>query len=55
MLLFNIIKILNKFKIYQYHQIRKFTSNTDLRKQYFLGKEKITTASELEWENVLQS
>ena len=30
--LFNIIKILNKFKIFKYHPILKFTNNTNFRK-----------------------
>ena len=33
--LFNIIEILNKFKIFQDHQIRKFSNNIDLRKLDF--------------------
>ena len=32
-LLFNIIKLLNKFKIFEYHWIRKFSNNADLKKQ----------------------
>ena len=42
MLLFNIIKIFDKFQIHEYHRNRKFTSNTDLRKQDFLSEEKIS-------------
>ena len=30
--LINIIEILNKFKIFKYHKIRKFSNNIDLRK-----------------------
>ena len=43
--LFNIIEILNKFKIFQYHQIRKFSNIIDLRKVDFLSAEKISDCS----------
>ena len=45
MLLFNIIKILKKLKIFEYHQIQKFSINADLRKQDFLSAEKISNHS----------
>ena len=38
--LFNIIEILNRFKIFQDHRIRKFSNNIDLRKLDFLSAEK---------------
>ena len=38
--LFNIIEILNKYKIFQDHRIRKFSNNIDSRKQDFLSPEK---------------
>ena len=31
-LLFNIIEILKKFKIFEYHPIQKFSKNADFRK-----------------------
>ena len=34
--LFNIVKILNKYKIFQDHRIRKFSNNINLRKLDFL-------------------
>ena len=37
-LLFNIIEIFNKFKIFEYHRIQKCTNNSDLRKQDFLSE-----------------
>ena len=40
--LFNIIQILNKYKIFQDHRIRKFSDNIDLRKLDFLSPEKIS-------------
>ena len=43
--LFNIIEILNKFKIFQDHRIRKFSINIDLRKVDFLSAEKISERS----------
>ena len=42
---FNIIKILNKFKIFHDHQIRKFSNNIDMRKLDFLSLEKISERS----------
>ena len=39
---FNIIEIFNKFKKYEYHQIKKFTGITYLRKEDFLSEEKIS-------------
>ena len=54
-LLFNIIKILNKFKILEYHRIQKFTNNTDWRKQNFLSEEKISHPSRFVNKNFLQS
>ena len=36
--LFQIIKILNKFKIFKYHRIIKFSNNIDLRKLDFLSE-----------------
>ena len=36
------MKILNKFKIFKYHQIRKFCNIIDLRKLDFLSAEKIS-------------
>ena len=48
--LFNIIKILNKFKIFKYHQIGKFSNIIDLKKLDFLSKEKISEQrSKGEW------
>ena len=44
-LLFNIIKIFHKFKIFEYHQIQNFINNMDLRKQVFLSVEKISELS----------
>ena len=38
--LFKIIKILHKFKIFQYHRIGKFINIIDLRKLDFLSAEK---------------
>ena len=38
--LFNIIEILNKFKIFKYHRIRKFSNSIDLRKLDFKVKKK---------------
>ena len=43
--LFNIIEILNKYKIFQDHQIRKFSNNIDLRKLDFFIAEKISEHS----------
>ena len=43
--LFNIIEILNKFKIFKYHQIKKFINIVDLRKLDFLNAEKISKRS----------
>ena len=40
-----LVEIFNKFKKFKYHWIQKFTSNTDLRKQYFLSEEKISDRS----------
>ena len=40
--LFNIIEIINKFKIFKYHRIGKFSINIDLRKQDFLSAEKMS-------------
>ena len=37
---FNIIKILNKYKIFQDHLIRKFSNTIDWRKLDFLSAEK---------------
>ena len=45
--LFNIIEILNKFKIFKYHQIGKFINNIDLRKLDFLSEEKVSERSAL--------
>ena len=42
---FNIIEILNKFKIFKYHQIGKYSNNIDLRKLDFLTEEKISERS----------
>ena len=38
--LFKIIEILNKFKIFKYHRIVKFSNIIDLRKLDFLSEEK---------------
>ena len=38
--LFDIIEILNKFKIFQDHRMIKFSNNIDLRKVDFLSAEK---------------
>ena len=43
--LFNIIKILNKFKIFKYHRIGKFINIINLRKLDFLSEEKISERS----------
>ena len=43
--LFNIMEILNKYKIFQDHRIRKFCNNIDLRKLDFLSAEKISERS----------
>ena len=43
--LFYIIEILNKFKIFKYHQIGKFSNNIDLRKLDFLSAEIISERS----------
>ena len=43
--LFKIIQILNKFKIFKYHQIGKISNNIDLRKLDFLSEEKISERS----------
>ena len=40
--LFDIIKILNKSKIFKYHPIVNFINNFDLRKLDFLSEEKTT-------------
>ena len=55
MLLLNTIKIFNKFKIFQYHQIGNFSYNIDLRKQVFLSAEKITEPSRFVNKYVMQS
>ena len=36
------LKIFNKLKIFEYHQIQNFSNNIDLRKQVFLSAEKIS-------------
>ena len=36
--LFNIIEMLNKFKLFQDHRIRKFSNNIDMRKVFKCGK-----------------
>ena len=43
--LFNIIQILNKFKIFLNHQIKNFSNSIDLRKQDILSQEKISEHS----------
>ena len=45
--LFNIVEILNKYKISQDHQIRKFSNYTDLRKLDFLSAETLVNAPAL--------
>ena len=52
--LFNIIKILNKFKIFQ-DRIRKFSNNIDLRKLDFLSPEKINEHSRFVNKDITQS
>ena len=52
---FNIIEILNNFKIFEYQQNQKFTNNTDLRKQDFLREEKISQHSRFVNKDVSQS
>ena len=52
---FNIIEILNNFKIFEYQQNQKFTNNTDLRKQDFLREEKISQQSRFVNKDVSQS
>ena len=44
-LLFNIIKKFQKFKLFEYYWIKKFSKNSDLRKQDFLSEEKISHPS----------
>ena len=44
-LLFNIIEIFHKLKIFEYHWIQKFTNNADLKKQDFLSEEKVSDRS----------
>ena len=53
--LFNIIKILNKFKIFKDHRIQKFSNNIDFRKIDFLSKEKISERSSFVNKHVMQS
>ena len=53
--LFNIIEILNKFKIFQDHRIRKFSDNIDLRKLDFLSPEKISERSSFVNKDITQS
>ena len=52
--LFSIIKILNKFKIFQ-DRIRKFSNNIDLRKLDFLSQEKISECSRFVNKDILRS
>ena len=43
--LFKIIEIFNKFKIFKYHRIGKFSNIINLRKHDFLSEEKISERS----------
>ena len=38
MISISIIKIFQKFEIFEYHQIQKFSNNPDLRNQDFLSE-----------------
>ena len=51
--LFNIIKRLNKFKIFEHHQIGNFSK--DLRKQVFLSAEKTSERSRFLYKNISQN
>ena len=53
--LLNIIKILNKFKIFKYHPIGKFSNHIDLRKLDFLSAEKISECSRFVKKDISQS
>ena len=52
---FYIIKILNKFKIFKYHRMGKFSNNIDLKKLDFLSEEKISERSRFVNKDILQS
>ena len=54
-LLFNIIVIFRKFKVFEYQGIQKFSKNADLRKQNFLSEEKISHCSRFVNKDILQS
>ena len=54
-LLYNIIKLLNKFKIFEYNWIGKFSNKADLRKQDFLSEEKISDHSRFLNKDISQS
>ena len=53
--LFNIIEILNKFKIFNNQRIGKFSNNIDLRKFDFLSAEKISERSRFVNKDISQS
>ena len=53
--LFKIIKILNKFKIFKYHQIGKFINIIVLRKLDFLSAEKTSERSRFVNKDIMQS
>ena len=44
-----IILLFKIVEIFKYHQIQKFTNNTDLRKQEFLSKEKVKNITALKF------
>ena len=53
--IFNIIEILNKYKIFEYHQFQNFSNIIDLRKLDFLSGEKISEHYSFVNKDIMQS
>ena len=49
------MKYLNKYEIFKYHRIQKFSNNIDLRKVDFLSAEKISEGSRFVNKDISQS